>query len=464
MTNEERLLVALEYQKAMRAALVNHNLLRQGRRMNLPARQAPGALSEFVTQGVSLNPQPDQGYGTMAAEMALGFVPGVGQAMAARDIERARRDNDPLSMALAGTSFVPFGKLIGALRGGKQMGPVSELDVYHGSPHRFPPTAKNPLGEFDASKIGTGEGAQAYGHGHYLAEARGVGSGYQKDLGGGWRTAFNDEWSGNLPQPAPLAGSMISKHNGNIEAAVADLRSSSEPAYRQAGDWLEKQHAAGAVQTKELGSLYKVDLPDEQIAKMLDWDKPLSQQPTALKPLLKDIENAGAFAAEKIKVLAQQPGLADWAKRDLMNDAAQIATSKSPQHVSGVLKRMQLDYGISPDSGPFKNVANDFLGFVKGMQAVPNMDTGGGAISYLQARYGQEAASKMLRDAGIPGIRYLDGGSRVGGKGTSNFVVFPGGESMLTILERNNQDVRNMMRPTVPESSLMYKDPFGEID
>jgi hypothetical protein len=53
--------------------------------------------------------------------------------------------------------------------------------------------------------------------------------------------------------------------------------------------------------------------------------------------------------------------------------------------------------------------------------------------------------------------------SQIGG-GTSNFVVFPGGESMLTILERNNQDVRNMMKQTVPESSLMYKDPFGEID
>jgi hypothetical protein len=51
MTNEERLLAAMEYQQAMRAALGNQNLLRQGRRMNLPARQAPGALSEFVTKG-----------------------------------------------------------------------------------------------------------------------------------------------------------------------------------------------------------------------------------------------------------------------------------------------------------------------------------------------------------------------------------------------------------------------------
>ena len=38
---------------------------------------------------------------------------------------------------------------------------------------------------------------------------------------------------------------------------------------------------------------------------------------------------------------------------------------------------------------------------------------------------------------GIPGIRYLDGGSRGAGAGTSNFVVFPGNEDLLRILERN---------------------------
>jgi hypothetical protein len=49
-------------------------------------------------------------------------------------------------------------------------GGILPMDTWHGSPHRFPPTAKNPLGEFDPMKIGTGEGAQAYGHGLYLAE------------------------------------------------------------------------------------------------------------------------------------------------------------------------------------------------------------------------------------------------------------------------------------------------------
>ena len=52
------------------------------------------------------------------------------------------------------------------------------------------------------------------------------------------------------------------------------------------------------------------------------------------------------------------------------------------------------------------------------------------------------AASESLRNAGIPGIRYLDGGSRADGAGTSNFVVFPGEESALTILERNGKPVR----------------------
>lgn len=34
-------------------------------------------------------------------------------------------------------------------------------------------------------------------------------------------------------------------------------------------------------------------------------------------------------------------------------------------------------------------------------------------------------------------IRYLDGGSRDAGAGSSNFVVFPGNEGLLKILERN---------------------------
>ncbi len=43
-------------------------------------------------------------------------------------------------------------------------------------------------------------------------------------------------------------------------------------------------------------------------------------------------------------------------------------------------------------------------------------------------------ASKHLQELGIPGIRYLDQGSRGAGQGTYNYVVFPGNENLLRIL------------------------------
>ena len=46
------------------------------------------------------------------------------------------------------------------------LGVFEGIRAYHGSPHDFD--------RFDMSKIGTGEGAQAYGHGLYLAESPAV--------------------------------------------------------------------------------------------------------------------------------------------------------------------------------------------------------------------------------------------------------------------------------------------------
>ena len=123
------------------------------------------------------------------------------------------------------------------------------------------------------------------------------------------------------------------------------------------------------------GNLYKVDLPDDQIAKMLDWDKPLSQQSPAVK--------------------------------------AAIAKTKSmlpPNAIEDLGGDLSLLYG--PNVTP-----QDFLN----------------TWESLGVKNGGEMA---LRQLGVPGIRYLDGGSRGAGQGTSNFVVFPGEEKSLKILER----------------------------
>jgi hypothetical protein len=46
--------------------------------------------------------------------------------------------------------------------------------LFHGSPHKFD--------NFDSEKIGTGEGAQAYGYGLYLAESKNVADEYAGKL------------------------------------------------------------------------------------------------------------------------------------------------------------------------------------------------------------------------------------------------------------------------------------------
>ena len=329
------------------------------------------------------------------------------------------------------------GLLVDATQMAKQMGPdlagLLGLTAFHGSPYRF--------SKFDASKIGTGEGAQAYGHGLYFAESPGVAKGYQINLTS--NTATLDG------KPLPLlnmiereAADYATQYGGQKQAIEVLNNKITQNSRFDDIDYLTKvrDKLAASKYEKNQGAFYTVDIPDEMIGKMLDWDKLLSEQSQSVinalqkNGLISDVERVGSVAAEKVRQLAQQPRVAEWARRDLMKDAEQLQISKSPKHVAGVLKRMQMDYGISPDSGPFSNVANDFLSFVKGMQAVPNMDTGGGAISFLQAMYGNAGASQKLREAGIPGIRYLDQGSRDSGKGTRNFVVFPGEEEALKML------------------------------
>lgn len=61
-------------------------------------------------------------------------------------------------------------------------GGPNPLKMYHGTPHLFPPTETNPLGAFDLSKIGTGEGAQVYGHGAYGAEDEAIARHYRDAL------------------------------------------------------------------------------------------------------------------------------------------------------------------------------------------------------------------------------------------------------------------------------------------
>src|SRR6185503_14261747 len=53
---------------------------------------------------------------------------------------------------------------------------TAPIEAYHGSPHDFE--------AFSIENVGTGEGAQSFGHGLYMAEAKAMGEDYAKQLGG----------------------------------------------------------------------------------------------------------------------------------------------------------------------------------------------------------------------------------------------------------------------------------------
>lgn len=258
---------------------------------------------------------------------------------------------------------------------------ILPLDVYHGTPHTLPPTARNPLGEFDASKIGTGEGAQAYGHGIYTAEAKDVARTYSAD-----RAYVGASMSGkplpiNYDDPVWIAQKTIdelgdpAKAKAHLEMVQRTAAKYQPPETKAAVQGAIDLISAGKVGTK--GNLYKVDLPDEMIAKMLDWDKPLSQQSESVKK---------ALSADKR------------AKDSLYQNAAEYYRALTSQYAQNA----PLHYSVEQA----ENSAQQF-------------------------------ASQKLREMGIPGIKYLDATSRDAGKGTRNFVTFPGEEKNMTILKRN---------------------------
>jgi hypothetical protein len=258
-------------------------------------------------------------------------------------------------------------------------GGILPMEVWHGSPHRFPPTAKNPLGEFDLSKIGTGEGAQAYGVGAgYLAEAKDVGVEYAKNLA-------NRDIANQGRLNAHANAQRLAAVAGDAKYAADDIRFvlGNDPNHAQKQlltdtlGFLESGNYAKPLANP--GYLYKVDLPDEHIAKMLDWDKPMSQQP-------------------------------------------HINTEKILQARNAANKKLsQIEFGSPQWDSPIRRQLETYTAiFDKGIEG-----TGKDYYEALKTLSGFKSdASAILKEKGIPGIRYLDGGSRTGGAGTSNFVVF----------------------------------------
>jgi len=210
----------------------------------------------------------------------------------------------------------------------------ANIFAYHGTPHTI-------KGKFDISKVGTGEGAQAYGHGMYFAENPKVATEYAKD---------------NLKYPnTPLgeAQRLLRLNAFDYEAAKKDVLKNSEAlekfgknkfGYEESK--LRNQEVLNLIEKGNVpkleGNLYKVDIPDADILNMLDWDKPFSAQPEKIKNIFGNVDknnristqlayerwmsNNNLTPPEASKLLAEQ-GITGIRYKDAMSRGADDGTS-----------------------------------------------------------------------------------------------------------------------------------------
>jgi hypothetical protein len=339
---------------------------------------------------------------------------GVGAADSMADIPRsvASEGAQALAMYGAGAAAAPRLKALGAkvaarLRPNKPTAPPSlavkpqetpappseaplavkpqGITAYHGSPYSFD--------RFDMSKIGTGEGAQAFGHGLYFAENEGVAKAYRDALAGKGIlldggaspiTAQKLEGMGLGPQQVRRIMTVAQATDGDlfrVHQAMLDQRKFKP--YGSA-DWTAWDQAATLINSMSgkkaefvpAGSMYQVRI-DADPADFLDWDAPFASAD--------DVER---FAA---KFDAIDPDL-----RKRLEDWG--------------YERQQRGQAM-PDGN---DIVRELLGGVGNRNA--------------------QRATETMREAGIPGIKYLDQGSRGAGDGSRNYVVFD--DKLITILKK----------------------------
>lgn len=269
------------------------------------------------------------------------------------------------------------------------------IRAWHGSPHDFD--------KFSLGKIGTGEGNQAYGRGLYFAENKAVAQDYQTQLSGGVLKRAD----GSLIDPSSLedrnqaiAAKFLAEHKDPAAAmrAMSDYYVGPHQ-QRQLGKALDDMLAQGVMPAGS-GRLYEVNInakPDE----LLDWDAPEWRQPEAVKRLLKD--KAG-YRSEQLQAPMPRINETKTGKFTALNvwgEPIGTFAEKAKAEAKSLAAHHRQHGGM---------LAYQKLG---GNSIYSHLDTG--------------EASRALREAGVPGLRYLDQGSRGAGDGTRNYVVFDDG-------------------------------------
>jgi len=277
----------------------------------------------------------------------------------------------------------------------------NKIKAHHGSPHSF--------SKFTTERIGTGEGAQAFGHGLYFAESEGVARSYRDNLGKGTGISEDD-----------VMARALDARNGNFEAAAKDMRNRGDRAMQGENpeDASRFYRMATQLQAKydPRGKVYTVEL-DVQSDELLDWDLPFKEQSELVQKALKDMQGSG----KRLEEMSREEIIAVLEHNDPDGDYSDAASAVQGMDPLTREEALELATEKEIDEYRFSEIGDNQTG--KSIYRQLTSQEGGGNVYSNPA---QARVSARLLELGVKGTKYKDGFSRgkEGDDGTYNYVIF----------------------------------------
>jgi hypothetical protein len=152
------------------------------------------------------------------------------------------------------------------------------IKAYHGSPHDFD--------QFSNQHIGTGEGAQQYGHGLYFTESEDVAKRYRDQLTPRdldyeeevYRRYKVAERNQDYARMEMYENAMLNETPNEIRERYSDYDEDYQSLAEDVASELEELNP-------NLGKMYEVNI-DASSDELVDWDSPVSEQPKAVQEIV----------------------------------------------------------------------------------------------------------------------------------------------------------------------------------
>lgn len=273
------------------------------------------------------------------------------------------------------------------------------IKALHASPHNFR--------KFSTEKMGTGEGAQAYGWGLYFAEDEAVNKKYFNDFSTKRDTYLFD----GKPMSRADIVSLFADTFEQIDKEYNAPKSAKDIAHTILWDLRDIQGGIKGAYSRQSALIEKRKKQQER--NVFGVTNNLIKSSLAAHDVLKllaehDIQTHPA-TNYRVELNADDTNLLMWDER------------YSGQKIKDLLGKEL-----------FEQIYDE------GDEEASLLDNGEGIYMLLRSVFGgKEAASKKLLEHGVKGIKYLDGNSRSAGEGSYNYVIFSGDDIKITAVNES---------------------------